>query len=65
MSGTTLLSVREAAARLRKSERYVVDRLRDKSLRGSKFGGEWHIRPEDVDAFVEAHANVSRVRGRS
>lgn len=60
-----LLSVAEAAEALRKSPRFVVDRLRDKSLRGSKFGGEWHIRPADLDAFVEASMNVSRVRGRS
>lgn len=57
-----LLSVAEVAERLRKSERFVLDELRRKNLRGSKFGGEWHIAPDDLSAYVEAHMNVSRVR---
>lgn len=57
-----LLSVAETAARLRKSPRFVLDELRRKNLRGSKFGGEWHVNPDDLDVYVEAHANVSRVK---
>lgn len=62
MTGETVLLVAEVAERLRKSERFVLDELRRKNLRGSKFGGEWHIDPDDLQAYVEAHMNVSRVR---
>lgn len=57
-----LLSVAAAAECLRKSERFVLDELRRKNLRGAKFGGEWHINPDDLQAYVEAHMNVARVR---
>lgn len=57
-----LLSVSDAADRMRKSTRFVLDELRRKNLRGSKFGGEWHISPADLEAYVEAHMNVSKVK---
>lgn len=60
-----LLSFTEAADALRKSSRFVLDELRRKNLRGSKFGGEWHVAPADLDAYIEAHANVSKVRRAS
>lgn len=60
-----LLTVSEAADRLRKSPRFVLDELRRKNLRGSKFGGEWHVSPADLDAYVEAHTNVRPVRRAS
>ena len=60
--GDDLMTVSEAADRLRKSTRFVLDELRRKNLRGSKFGGEWHVRPVDLDAYIEAHANVSKVK---
>lgn len=60
-----LLSVAEAAEALRKSTRFVLDELRRKNLRGSKFGGEWHVAQADLDAYVEAHMNLSQVRRRS
>lgn len=62
MTSADLLSVADAATRLRKAPRFVLDELRRKNLRGAKFGGEWHISPADLDAYVEAHMNVSRVR---
>lgn len=60
MSG--LLSVSDVAEQLRKSTRFVLDELRRKNLRGAKFGGEWHVTPADLDAYVDAHMNVAKVR---
>lgn len=60
-----LLTVAEAADALRKSPRFVLDELRRKNLAGSKYGGEWHIDPADLDVYVDAHRNVSRVRKAS
>lgn len=61
----SLLTVPEVADRLRKSERFVLDELRRKNLRGSRFGGAWHVTEADLTTYIEAHANVSQVRGRS
>lgn len=62
---TALLSVTDTADRLRKSTRFVLDELRRKNLRGSKYGGEWHVTEADLDTYIEAHMNVGKVRGRS
>ncbi len=59
---TAYLLVAEVAEQLRKSPRFVLDELRRKNLRGSKFGGEWHVNPDDLAVYVEAHANVPKVR---
>lgn len=61
----TLLTVAEVAERLRKSERFVVDELRRKNLAGSKYGGAWHVSEADLATYVNAHRNVSAVRGVS
>lgn len=61
MNGAILL-VADVAARLRKSERFVLDELRRRNLRGSKYGGEWHVTEDDLDGYIEAHMNVSKVR---
>jgi excisionase family DNA binding protein len=60
-----MLTVSEAAERIRRSERFVLDELRRKNLRGSKFGGAWNIAEADLDVYIDAHANVSRVRRAS
>ncbi len=57
-----LLTVPEVAERLRKSERFVKDELRRKNLRGSRFGGAWHVSDSDLKIYIEAHANVSPVK---
>jgi excisionase family DNA binding protein len=62
---SAILTVTEAAEKLRRSERFVLDELRRKNLRGSKYGGAWSIAEDDLDAYREAHANVSRVRRAS
>lgn len=58
-----LLTVAEVAERLRKAERFVLDELRRKNLAGSKYGGAWHVSEADLDVYIDAHRNVSRVRG--
>lgn len=56
------LTVKEAADELRRSERFVLDELRRKNLRGSKYGGGWVIETTDLETYIAAHANVSPVR---
>lgn len=60
-----LLTTREAAEILRMSDRFVLDELRRKNLRGSKLGNEWRISPADLDAYVAAKANVRPVERRA
>lgn len=57
-----LLTVADVALVLQVSERFVLDELRRKNLRGSKTGAGWRIAEADVDTYVDAKANVSRVR---
>ena len=57
-----LLTVREAAEVLKCSDRFVLDELRRKKLRGSKTGAGWRIAQADIDVYVDAHANVRAVR---
>lgn len=56
-----LLTPKEAAERLRSSERFVLDELRRKNLRGSKTGAGWRISEDDLAVYVEAHMNVRPV----
>lgn len=61
---TPLLTVKEVALVLKVSERFVLDELRRKNLRGSKAGG-WRVSEADLDIYLDAKANVSRVRRAS
>lgn len=60
-----LLTVSEVSERLKCSDRFVLDELRRKNLRGSKVAGGWRVNEADVDVYVEAHANVRSVRRAS
>lgn len=57
-----LLTVKETAAKLRRSERFVLDELRQKHLRGAKFGGAWSVDPDDLETYIQARMNMTRVR---
>lgn len=59
-----LLTTHEVADRLKMSQRFVLDELRRKRLRGSKMGGEWRVAERDLNTYVESLANVRPV-GRS
>jgi excisionase family DNA binding protein len=58
------LTVTEAAEILRCSDRFVLDELRRKNLRGSKVPG-WRISEVDLDVYIDAKANVRSVRKAS
>lgn len=60
-----LLTVPKVALILDTSERFVLDELRRKNLRGSKTGAGWRISEADLDTYLDAKANVSRVRRAS
>lgn len=65
MTKSDLLTVKEAAELLRRSTRFVAEELRQKRLRGSKYGGSWSIDPADLETYIQSHANFSRVRRAS
>lgn len=65
MAHTPLLTVAEAAERLRMSCRTVADELRRKNLRGIKTPSGWRITEADIDVYIDAHANVRPVTQRS
>jgi excisionase family DNA binding protein len=52
---TALLTIDEAAERLRIAPRTCREWLRTGKLRGVKYGKIWRIREEDVDAFIQKH----------
>lgn len=56
-----MLTVPEVAETLRCSERFVLDELRRKRLRGTKTPG-WRISEVDLDIYIDAKANVTKVR---
>lgn len=64
---SALLTVAAVAERLGCSERLVLDELRRKQLRGSKFPGKagWRVSEDDLQRYIDARANLSKVRGRS
>lgn len=61
----TYLTVPEAAEILRCSDRFVLDELRRKNLRGIKTGAGWRLTQADLDVYADAHANVTKVRKAS
>lgn len=64
---TDYLTVEQVAENLSVSPRFVYDELRRKNLRGIKLSGKagWRVTPDDLETYVAAKANVSRVRRAS
>jgi excisionase family DNA binding protein len=62
MSINALLFAHEVAENLRCSERFVLDEIRRKNLRATKVAGKWRVDAADLAVYLEAKANVSRVR---
>lgn len=62
MSG--LLSVADAAERLGVSVQLIYGELRRKQLRGSKLPGKagWRISEDDLQRYIDARANLAKVR---
>lgn len=61
---STYLLVQDVANKLKKKEQFVRNELRRGKLRGSYFGGAWHITEADLATYVEAHMNVRPVEKR-
>ena len=59
-----LLTVPEVAERLKCSERFVLDELRRKNMRGTK-AACWLISEDDLSTYLDAKANVRPVRRAS
>ncbi len=60
-----LLTPHQVAERFQVNERTVTVWLREGHLRGFKVGKEWRISPDDLQAFLEATANMPPYRPRS
>ncbi len=58
MTEQILLTPLDVAKRLQMNERTVTQWLRNGHLRGFKIGKEWRVSELDLDAFIEASANI-------
>lgn len=65
MTRRPLLTVAEVALIVKRSEAFILREIRRKNLRGAKIGGGWAIDEADLDTYLDAKANVSRVRRAS
>ncbi len=65
MNDKKLLTPTDVANRLQVNERTVTLWLRKGHLRGFKVGKEWRISPDDLQAFLEASANMPPDQPRS
>lgn len=60
---TGLLTAVQVAERLQSSPAYVLRELRRKNLRGSNLKGiGWRVSEADLQTYLDAKANVSKVR---
>ncbi len=57
-----LLTPADVAILLGCGERHVKDELRRKNLRGIKTAAGWRIDRDDLQTYIDAHANVAKVR---
>lgn len=64
MTQKPLLTVRETSDLLKVKEATVRTWIRDDQLRAIKFGRDWRIREEDLEAFIEARANIRPAQAR-
>ncbi len=65
MNDEKLLTPSSVASRLQVNERTVTQWLRKGHLRGFKVGKEWRISSDDLQAFLEASANMPLDKPRS
>ncbi len=65
MNDEKLLTPSNVASRLQVNERTVTQLLRKGHLRGFKVGKEWRISSDDLQAFLEASANMPPDKPRS
>ena len=65
MNDKKLLTPTDVAKRLQMKERTLTMWLRKGHLRGFKIGKEWRVSPDDLQAFLEAAANMPLDKPRS
>jgi excisionase family DNA binding protein len=53
-----LLTLHEAAEKLKVKESTIRQWIKDRELRAIKFGREWRIAQIDLEAFLNKHANM-------
>jgi excisionase family DNA binding protein len=53
-----LLTLHEAAEKLKVKESTIRQWIKDRELRAIKFGREWRIAQIDLEAFLNQHANM-------
>lgn len=59
MHTDTRLTLKEAAAHLRKSPSWLYHNRHRLGIRGHKIGGCWQFLKEDLDAYIESTAVVA------
>ena len=57
MMGRCFLTVHEVAETLKVSDATVRSWIRERKLRGIKFGKGWRVDAQDLEAFIDDHAN--------
>lgn len=57
MLSKPLLTVHETAQHLKVKESTIRAWIREKRLRAIKFGREWRVEEDDLQAFLKEHAN--------
>jgi excisionase family DNA binding protein len=53
-----MLTIHDVAANLSVDERTVRELIRKNELRAIKIGKEWRVTPDDLDSYVDGHANI-------
>jgi excisionase family DNA binding protein len=48
-----MLSPQDVAERLKMSLKTVYRRLHERKIKSSKLGGQWRIRPEDLEDYID------------
>ena len=51
------LSVREVSSEIELTERRIRELIRNREIRATKIG-QWHIAPEDLNAFIRSRSNI-------
>lgn len=57
-SAQPMMTIHDVAASLNVDERTVRELIRKNELRAIKIGKEWRVTPDDLDAYVDGHANI-------
>lgn len=57
-----MLTIHDVAAKLNIDERTVRELIRKNELRAIKIGKEWRVQEDDLEAYVNGHANCPPIR---